>query len=137
MASFSRRRFLQNGVAAGAILSLPASAYRAAFAADTPPSESIRVASIGVGLQGKANLNALVKNVVAVCDVDSSHLAEAAAIVEKKGNRTPVAVSDYRKLLDRKDIDAVVVTTPDHCTLCVRSTPVKPGKMCTARSRFR
>ena len=121
MATFSRRRFLQNGVAAGAILSLPASTYRAAFAADTPPSEAIRVASIGVGLQGKANLNALVKNVVAVCDVDSSHLAEAAAIVEKKGNRTPVAVADYRKLLDRKDIDAVVVTTPDHwhalCTI--------------------
>jgi predicted dehydrogenase len=107
----SRRRFLS---ASGAILTLPAVTYRAAFAADTPPSEQVRVAAVGVGNQGKGNLKAFLKHVVAVCEVDKARLAEAAKTVEKDGKRTPVAEEDYRKLLDRKDIDAVVLTTPDH-----------------------
>lgn len=112
MRTLNRRRFLG---ASGAILTLPAVTYRAAFAAETPPSEQVRVGSIGVGLQGTGNLKALVKNnIVAVCDVDKTHREAAAAIVEKDGKRKPVVEEDYRKLLDRKDIDAVVVTTPDH-----------------------
>lgn len=111
MTRLSRRRFLS---ASGAILSLPAVTYRNAFAADTPPSEAIRIASIGVGNQGTGNLKAFVKNVVAVCEVDSKRLATAAGIVEKDGKRSPVAEGDYRKILERKDVDAVVVTTPDH-----------------------
>ncbi len=111
MRSLSRRRFLS---ASGAILALPALTYRNAFA-ETPPSEFVRVAAIGVGNQGTGNLKAFAKNAVAVCEVDKARLATAAGIVEKDGKRTPVAaVADYRKLLERKDIDAVVITTPDH-----------------------
>lgn len=111
MLPLSRRRFLS---ASGAILALPAITYRNAFGAETPPSEFVRVASIGVGNQGSGNLKAFIKNAVAVCEVDSKRLATAAATVEKDGKRKPVAESDYRKLLERKDIDAVVITTPDH-----------------------
>ena len=110
MARLHRRRFLQLGT----LLSLPPSLYRAAFAADTPPSERVRLGFIGVGAQGKSNLKAMMKNAVAVCDVDSNRLAEAANLVLKANGTEPVAFSDYRQLLDRKDIDAVVVTTPDH-----------------------
>ncbi len=111
MRNFSRRRFLS---ASGAILALPALTYRNAFGADTPPSESIRIAAIGVGNQGTGNLRAVMKHAVAVCEVDKKRLATAAGMVEKDGKRTPVAVEDYRKLLDQKDIDAVIITTPDH-----------------------
>jgi len=106
----SRRGFLQ----AGTLLSLSTLTYRGAFAADTPPSERVRVGFIGVGGQGKGNLKALLKNAVAVCDVDSKRLAEAASIVEKANGAAPFQAVDYRTLLDRKDIDAVLITTPDH-----------------------
>src|SRR3954469_20170996 len=54
----SRRGFLQSGLAAGAFLALPASVYRGAFAADEKPSEKVRIGIIGVGGQGKGNMNA-------------------------------------------------------------------------------
>ena len=82
MSRLTRRSFLRTSLTGGVLLGLPASVYRAALGADDPkPSERVRVACIGVGGQGKSNLKAVMKNVVAVCDVDSSHLASAAADV--------------------------------------------------------
>ena len=78
------------------------------------PSEQIRIGAIGVGNQGKGNLGIHAKNCVAVCEVDSTRLAAAEAQVEKASGKKPFATDDYRKLLDRKDVDAVVITTPDH-----------------------
>jgi predicted dehydrogenase len=68
---------------------------------------------IGVGRQGKSNMKAVMKHVVAVCDVDQKHLAEAAELVEKAGVK-PQTFEDYRKLLEIKDLDAVLISTPDH-----------------------
>ncbi len=111
--TLSRRGFLQSGVAAGTFLALPASVYRSAFAADTKPSDALRIGMIGVGRQGSGNMRSLIKHVVAVCDVDSKHLATAAGAVEKAGVK-PKAFEDYRKLLEMKDLDAVLISTPDH-----------------------
>jgi predicted dehydrogenase len=110
MARLSRRSFLH----VGALLGLPASTYRAAILADDKPSETPRVGCIGVGGQGIGNMRAVLKHVVAVCDVDSDHLAKAAGIVEKSRAKSPFLASDYRKLLERKDVDAVLISTPDH-----------------------
>jgi predicted dehydrogenase len=106
---------MRSGLAAGAFLSLPAAVYRGAFAADDKPSERVRVGCIGVGNQGRGNTNAFLKraSVTAVCEVDTTRLAEAAAQVEKAGGK-PQTFADYRKLLDSKDVDAVCITTPDH-----------------------
>jgi hypothetical protein len=68
---------------------------------NTPPSEQIRIACIGVGNQGKGNLGAHLKNCVAVCEVDKKRLADAASRVEKANGKV-VAESDYRKLLDAR-----------------------------------
>lgn len=110
----SRRDFLRTGLAGGAFLALPAATYRAAFAADeSAPSNRIRIGSIGVGKQGTGNMKAFLKNVTAICDVDKDHLAAAAKLSEAAGGKAEL-YGDYRKLLDSKDVDAVVVTTPDH-----------------------
>jgi predicted dehydrogenase len=113
MSSVTRRSFLRSGLAGGAFLGLPAGVYRAALRADDPPSGKVRVGCIGVGGQGTFNMKQVMKNVTAVCDVDKDHLAKAAAEVEKAGTK-PVALGDYRKLLEAKDVDAVLISTPDH-----------------------
>jgi predicted dehydrogenase len=107
--SLTRRDVLRTGLAGGAFLTLPAGLYRAALLAQEPPSERIRTGHIGVGNQGRSNLRAFQKNAVAICDVDLRHLATAGNDAEKAE-----AFDDYRHLLDRKDIDAVVISTPDH-----------------------
>jgi predicted dehydrogenase len=113
MARVTRRGFLRAGAAGGALLGLPAEVYRAAVLAQEKPSDQIRVGCIGVGGQGTANRKSFGKAVVAVCDVDKQHLASAAADLEKGGTK-PQTFADYRHLLERKDVDAVSVSTPDH-----------------------
>jgi predicted dehydrogenase len=105
----TRRQFFRSV----GLLMLPASTYRAAILAEDKPSETIRVGCIGVGNQGRSNLNAIKKNVVAICDVDRDRVAAAAKELEK-ANIKVQTFNDYRKLLETRDIDAVLVSTPDH-----------------------
>src|SRR5262245_54665626 len=117
--SLSRRAFLRTAAASvsvgGMSYSLPP--FPQARGGDTPPpSERIRTAAIGVGNQGgpKNNLKFHAKHCVAVCDVDSKYLQAGAGFVEKESGNTPFTTDDYRRILDRKDVDAVVITVPDH-----------------------
>jgi predicted dehydrogenase len=109
----SRRTFLQAtaaGVALGA-LSRPAVARQA-------PSDHIVLGMIGVGNMGTSRLRGFLQHqdvrIGAVCDVDSRHLDRALGIVETAGGQKPKALRDYRRVLDDREIDAVVVVTPDH-----------------------
>ncbi len=124
MAHFSRRSFLAT---AGTFAALPASTYRAALLAQEKPSETVRVGCIGVGNQGKGNMNAIKKNVLAVCDVDRAHLAAAAGDLEKASIK-PQTFGDYRKLLELKDVDAVLISTPDHWHALTTIDACKAGK---------
>ncbi|MDZ4687402.1 MAG: Gfo/Idh/MocA family oxidoreductase [Planctomycetaceae bacterium] len=105
----SRRSFLAAGATAlAAPYIIPARAFGA--------NERIVTAHIGVGGQGTSNLNNFLKQgtvPAALCDVDSERLGKAVKLVTDKGHKCD-GVGDYRRLLDRKDIDAIVVTTPDH-----------------------
>jgi len=78
-------------------------------------NDRIVIASIGVGGMGRTHVP---PDVAALCDVDRNRMAEVAEKVMQSGNRTipspPVLVEDYRRILDRKDIDAVTIGTPDH-----------------------
>lgn len=82
-----------------------------------PPSEKIIVGAIGVGGRGMQVVNDFMENpeveLAAVCDVDSAHLNRA---IQRIGRRAkePEGYADYRKLLERDDLDAVIVATPDH-----------------------
>ena len=105
----TRRDFLRQ-VAAGAWI-LPAARPRRRIS----PNERIGIGIIGVGgLGGHHHLPAIQSRkafrLVALCDVDRRHLEDAAKRLGEK-----VALEqDYRRLLDRKDIDAVLIATPDH-----------------------
>lgn len=105
--SQTRRIFL--GTAAAG---LAASSLRAA------PGSRIRVGFIGLGGQGTGRLNQFLKQpdveAAAVCDLDTHHVERAVALVEKAQGRKPETFHDYRQLLARKDIDAVMIATPDH-----------------------
>lgn len=116
----SRREFLRStrttAVGLGAGLVLPnLFLNRTKAATGDNPSEFIRVGFIGTGGQGQSNMRAIIKNAVAVCDADKSHAAKAREAVEKANPGRACAVfSDYRRLLEDKSIDAVLIATPDH-----------------------
>lgn len=122
MSKLSRRSFVKQTSLGGLILGMSAKSYRSVFAAQ-PPSERVRVGLIGVGNQGgpKNNMKYFLHNVVALCDLDKNYLAEASAFLQKEANLTATVTDDYRRLLDSKDIDAVVVTVPDqwHATMTI------------------
>lgn len=106
----SRRSFLKASTSAAGLAAAPLFIPSSAFGAN----DRILTGHIGVGGMGRGNLGKFLDNAVAVCDVDSKHAANAAKIVLDKKGREVAVFEDYRKLLDRKDIDAVVVSTPDH-----------------------
>jgi predicted dehydrogenase len=85
---------------------------------------------IGVGNQGgpKNNMKYFLKNIVALCDLDKNYLTEASDFLQKQANLSAMMTDDYRRLLDAKDIDAVVVTVPDqwHATMTIEAC--KAGK---------
>lgn len=119
MKQISRRTFLRytrnTALGAGIGLACPNIFLNKTLAATgEQPSEFIRVGFIGMGGQGMSNYNGLKKNAVAVCDVDKKRLAAAKEKVEKDTGRPCTAYSDYRKLLEDKSIDAVLIATPDH-----------------------
>lgn len=106
--TLNRRSFLAASTVFAAPYFIPFRAFGA--------NERIVTAHIGVGGQGTGNLNAFLSRGAspgAVCDVDSERLAKSLKLVKDKGHACE-GVRDYRKLLERKDIDAVVIATPDH-----------------------
>lgn len=90
------------------------------------PSEKLNVALIGVGGRGRDNMNAMRgENIVALCDVDEAHAGAAF----KAMSRVP-KFADYREMFDKmhKQIDAVVISTPDHMHATMTLTAMQLGK---------
>jgi predicted dehydrogenase len=109
----NRRRFLGCSAAASLAVSQGALAQAAAISAE---SEPVRLGVIGIGNRGTALLRTLLDlpgtPVLAVCDCDAKHRSRGQGIVEKARGGRPDAYDDYRGLLGRGDIDAVVVALP-------------------------
>lgn len=96
------------------------------------PSEKINVGLIGVrgmgfGILGRHMATGIV-NCVALCDVDSNLLETRAAEVQKRYNQKPVLYHDFRKLLENKEIDSVIIGTPDHWHCLIMVSACQAGK---------
>src|SRR6187402_732668 len=106
----NRRVFLQGAAAVAA-----ASASKPSWALGA--NDRIRVAIIGNGVRGNEILTSWLTHadtaVVALCDVAKDRLEQTAAKLTAAGQKADL-YGDYRRILDRKDVDAVVVATPDH-----------------------
>ena len=119
-ASFSRRQFLGSALclAGATVLGIPA------LVRAQPAGQKLGLGFIGVGGRGADNLKALAgENIVALCDVNANALAAA-------GPQFPNAKTykDFRKLLEQKDVEAVVVSTPDHTHAVAAITAIRAGK---------
>ena len=134
---FPRRRFLKAALLAGtAPLILPSGLW----AADAAPSKQFTLGFIGIGKQGNGLLhNFLPRNdvrVLAVCDVDATRRNLAKSGVENAYAQQKTAgtyqgcdaYNDFRDVLARKDIDAVVIATPDHWHALIAIAAAKAGK---------
>jgi predicted dehydrogenase len=128
MSSITRRRFLSGAAAAGAATLIFNSKVRALDA-----NEDVRVAIVGTGGRGSDHIKAFSKvkgcRIVAVCDADDNHLGKAVESAEKLQKDQKVqGYQDYRKLLENKDIDAVVTATPNHWHSLVTVWACQAGK---------
>ena len=118
MESLNRRNFIKKtstfSAGIGAFSIIPSKVWANVVA----PSDKINVGIIGCRSKGfgilKNHLEYDDVNCVAMCDVDENILNERAAEIREKHKQSPVLYKDFRKMLEQKDIDAVIIGTPDH-----------------------
>jgi predicted dehydrogenase len=119
----SRRTFLKQSALAGVGFW---AAGGVTLAEAKSANDKLNVAFVGVGGQGGGNLGAIAgqgENIVALCDIDERPLGAAA-----KNHSGAKTYTDWRKMLEQKDIDAVVVSTPDHSHAIIGVSAMKLGK---------
>ena len=128
------RRDVLRGAATGAVAvglggSKQASAASAKLATRVGANEKIAVGLVGAGGMGMYNMGDFKRSphirMAAVCDVDAERMARAA---KQAGGSEILQIKDYRALLDRKDIDAVICGTPDHWHALVTVHACQAGK---------
>ena len=127
----SRRNFIKSTAVAGAGLSILPSGIL--FGKEADPR--VRVGFIGVGMRGQNHLDlALRRNdveVVAICDVQQRMIDDSKELIKKSGKPLPQVIMDgpqgYKKLLENKNIDAVIIATPWewHTVMCLDAMHAK------------
>jgi myo-inositol 2-dehydrogenase / D-chiro-inositol 1-dehydrogenase len=125
----NRREFLRAGLASIAGTALAPYVDAAAADAPAPPrsrNDRLRIAAIGMRYQGSVITEKALRHgdLIAVCDVDR-HIAEQA---RASFGSTAVLYEDYRKMLERKDIDVVLIATPDHWHTAMAIAACQAGK---------
>ena len=118
---FSRRTFVQGTVGLG-VAGVTAALPRRSMAA---ASSEVHIGCVGVGGKGWSDMEetSAGNQIVAICDVDEARLAKAAEKFPKAKRYT-----DWRKLLEQTDIDAVTVSIPDHMHAPVTMSALQAGK---------
>ncbi len=118
MRTISRRGFLGQTLAGAGVCGVAARPLAGVATGVLGANEKIRVALVGSGGMGRGDMRTFLKfkhvDCPVVCDVDDAMIAKGMADVEKARGKRPESVKDFRRVMDRKDIDAVLVGTPDH-----------------------
>jgi len=128
----NRRKFISNTSLTSAGIGMSVMLPSELWAHPVAPSDTLNVALIGCRNMGFGILQHHLSNpgvkCVALCDIDDTVLNEKAAEVNKKFNQTPKLYKDFRKLLEQKDIDAVIIGTPDHWHCLIMVYALQAGK---------
>jgi predicted dehydrogenase len=122
----SRREFLGTSAAAASAAALGLAWAGRAFAAQD--AADVRLAQIGFNGQGTGHIGHNHRNLVALCDVDANVLNRMADRLKRKHGYTLDTYTDFRKLLERKDIDAVSIATPNHTHAMIAVAAAQAGK---------
>src|SRR4051812_26226724 len=138
MTTRSRRSFIKRSLAgvaaAGLASSAPAAGAQTAASSGRVAGANRRVRRglVGCGGRGRGALRDMLRNgaqLVALCDVDDAQAAKAKEFASREFSQTPDLVTrDFRRVLERPDIDAVVVATPDHWHALVTTLACEAGK---------
>jgi predicted dehydrogenase len=117
MKTLSRRQFIGRS-SAGTIAAASLLNYLPRSAARVGPNDKIRVGVIGSGGMGRGNLATFLANpevdCPVICDVDEAQITRGIELVEKQRGSRPEGVKDFRRVIDRKDVDVLLISTPDH-----------------------
>ena len=134
--NLTRRRFIKKGIAAGAAASIVYTSLDASAHARAPgANDRIRIGQVGCGGRNRWHTES-VKNVapeanaqvIAACDIWKPQLESMAPHIKRRFEVEPKLYTDYRKMLDDKDIDALIIATPDHQHCGQLLDAVKAGK---------
>ncbi len=128
MSSQSRRRFLKSGIALAATGIAAPSLVRHLHAESV--NDRIQAAFVGTGPMGRGDCRnfADVCDLVAICDLDEAYGLASAMKDRKINNGKLETCSDYRRILDRKDVDIVGIATPDHWHIKIAIEALLAGK---------
>lgn len=133
----SRKKFLQQSTAllgGGLLASAIDNSAFAIFKNRISPADQLNIGAIGINGMGWSNVQAALKvpgvNLVAVCDIDSNVIDKRLKELSAKNYDTSKIkiYGDYRKLLDQKDVDAVIIGTPDHWHALIMIHACEAGK---------
>jgi predicted dehydrogenase len=122
MSKQTRRTFLMQAAGAAAAATVLPRVARADV------NSQIRMATIGFNGRGGSHIGAFKKELVALCDCDTQVLNKAARKFEKDNGRKVDTVTDFRRILDRKDIDAISTATPNHLHALITTLAAQAGK---------
>ena len=136
----TRRSFLrQSATALAASFIIPRTLYAGAPSPKSvAPSDRLNVALVGCRSMGWHDLSDIMRHpgtsCVALCDIDSGILSKRAAEAEKNWGKRPDTYGDYRRILERDDVDIVVIGTPDHWHCKITVDACSAGKAALAQA---
>jgi predicted dehydrogenase len=128
----NRRKFIERTAMTSAGIGMASVIPSKVWASEIAPSDNLNVGLVGCNSMGFGDLEQHLSNpgvsCIALCDIDDTVLNNRATQVKKTYGQSPKLYKDFRKMLEQKDIDAVIVGTPDHWHCLITVYALQAGK---------